>query len=202
MLVISRMFCAYNNLSMNAIILNFLLGSSYLGNPNSTVLHTAGLLHIGCYFVPQFSDMIGLLEGTTADLSDDPVTRTEPIRKCGMGAQQRDYQFFAISVGYCISGSTQVADYTSERSSNLCNDGVGAYFRGHFLMDVYEILDKNAFLDSVSQITATTVVLPPATTAAGSEDVDLTDSSGATSFNASFMLLLCLMVFIVLCIIL
>lgn len=59
-------------------------------------------------------------------------------------------------------------------------------------MDVYEILDKKAFLDSVSQLTATTVVLPSATTnnAGSSGSVDLTDSSGATAINTSISLLL------------
>lgn len=152
----------------------------------------SGLQRVGCFFVPRFSRSIGLLEGQTPDLSDDPLARIDPIRKCGTGAQQFNYRLFAVSAGYCISGSNRQSDYTAgTRASNLCSNGVGNVVNGNFLMDVYEIQDPEAFRNSVAQITATTSasVVPPTDSAGG----DLIVDNGAPSaIKISYTLLLSL----------
>lgn len=149
-----------------------------------------GLQRVGCYFVSRFSRRIGLLEGQTLDLSDDPRTRQDPIRKCGTGAQDLNYQLFAVSVGYCISGSNRRSDYTSTES-NLCSNGVGALINGNFLMNVYEIQDPDAFRASVAEITATTVptAAPPVPTDSAGGNL-IIGSNGATTVNSSSALLL------------
>lgn len=149
-----------------------------------------GLQRVGCYFVSRFSRRIGLLEGQTPDLSNDPLTRRDPIRKCGMGAQLFNYKLFAVSVGYCISGSNRRSDYRGT-ASNLCSNGVGGFINGNFLMDVYEIQDPEAFRDSVAQITATTVptAAPPAPTGSAGGDLVI-GSNGAPTVNFSSALLL------------
>lgn len=83
-----------------------------------------GIEHVGCYFVPFGSQALRFLEGTTTDLSDNPLTREEPIRKCGSAAQRWQYEVFAVSVGYCISGSNDLGDYQFI-TTQLCQGGTG-----------------------------------------------------------------------------
>ena len=85
-----------------------------------------GLRHDGCYYVPAYSSVLYYLEGTTTDLSDNPFLREEPIRKCGTAAQEFRFDVFAVSVGYCISGSNDLSDYQIYTSS-LCENGEGTY---------------------------------------------------------------------------
>ena len=141
----------------------------------------SGLQHVGCYFVPPRSQFIGLLEGSTEDLSDDPVTRTNPIRKCGSAAQQRRFTYFAISVGYCISGSNRLSDYQYVRS-NLCQNGVGNYYRGYFLMDIYQIVNQGTFADSL--------VAEPFTTELPTNATDFNEISSAPVISSSSLLLI------------
>ena len=74
--------------------------------------------------MPAYSNSLYFLEGETSDLSDNPRNREQPIRKCGSAAQVFGYDFFAVTVGYCISGSSRVADYQYV-PSQLCNEGIG-----------------------------------------------------------------------------
>ena len=129
-----------------------------------TTLYTpTGLRHVGCYFVNRFTRSLGLLERLTPDLSDDPTTRTSPIRKCATAAQEYSYRFFAISIGYCISGSNRQSDYQYVRS-DACQNGIGAYLSGYFIMDVYEVVNSQTFQDSISAVSTTTAITTNPTT--------------------------------------
>ncbi len=68
------------------------------------------------------------MEGLTSDLTDDPLYREDPIRKCGTAAQSYGYDVFAVTVGYCLSGSSDVDDYTIHPST-LCEQGLGNFYR-------------------------------------------------------------------------
>ncbi len=76
-------------------------------------------------------------------------TRTNPIRKCASAAQDYFFRLFALSIGYCISGSNNLDDYQYV-CSEACRDGKGAYVSSYFIMDVYEIVDTQTFQDSIS----------------------------------------------------
>ena len=102
--------------------------------------------------MPQFNHSLTLLEEMTPDLSDEPSTRTDPIRKCGQAAQDFSFNFFALSANYCISGTNKSSDY-QQKQSTLCRDGVGGYSLGYFVMDVYQINNAQAFQVSAHQIT-------------------------------------------------
>ena len=110
-----------------------------------------GLQPIGCYYVPRFSRALGLLEGLTPDLSDNPFTRTDPVRKCGQAARSRSFTFFAVAAKYCISGSNRLSDYQYV-AATFCRDGVGGYSQGYFVMDVYQIVNTQTFRDSAAQV--------------------------------------------------
>ena len=154
--------------------------------------HFAGLRDLGCYFTPRFSNSLALFEGVTSSVSDDPLTRKDPILKCGMAAQEYNYTIFAVSIGYCISGSNQESDY-QDFPSNLCENGVGAVIGGIFMMNVYEIQDPEAFRDSSTQILSPSTVAPGGPTDGGSvvTDGSAVDSrlNGAPVFNASLFAL-------------
>ncbi len=76
--------------------------------------------------MPVYSNSLYFLEGETKDLSDSPRSREEPVRKCGSAAQLLGYRFFAVTVGYCISGSNSDADYTIfPAHTDLCQGGIG-----------------------------------------------------------------------------
>jgi len=120
-------------------------------NVSLFISHSIGLQHIGCYYVPRFSRALGLLEGLTPDLSDNPFTRTDPIRKCGQAARNFSFTLFAVSAKYCISGSNRLSDYQYVETT-FCRDGVGGYVSGYFVMDVYQIVNIQSFQDSAAQI--------------------------------------------------
>ena len=180
----------------------------------------AGLAHVGCFYVPKFSNSLSLLEDTTEELMDDPLQRTDPIRKCGRAAQQQGYNYFAISVGYCISSSNSIHDYQYVLS-NLCNHGIGGYSGGYFVMDVYHITNMQLFKDSAdiiepASITTTNTILLPSVFP-GENDVlvtvpskadfpnedDGSHSSSVTSVSTSSVLLasfISLIILYILCI--
>ena len=108
--------------------------------------------------MPRFSGSLGLLEGQTEEVSDEPSARQQPVRKCAQAAQKLGYSLFAVSVNYCISGSSTVTDYRYVRAG-LCRDGVGGYYRGYFFMDVYRITSPEVFHD-VSSEAANPISLP------------------------------------------
>ena len=56
-----------------------------------------------------------------------------------------------MSANYCISGSNRLSDYQTT-TSNLCQDGVGAYRFGVFFMDVYQIVGSQDFRISADEI--------------------------------------------------
>ena len=161
----------------------------------------AGLQDVGCYFVPRFSRSIGLLEGRTPSVLDDPLTRKNPILKCGLAAQEfNNYTVFAVSIGYCISGSNQPSDYRAGSRSNLCENSVGAVINGNFMMNVYKIQDPEAFRDSAAQIISPSTVAPGGPTdsgVGGVTDGSAVDGSlnGAPVFNANLFMLLSLSLF-------
>ena len=74
--------------------------------------------------MPAYSNVLFFLEGTTAELTDNPLYREEPIRKCGTAAQLFGFNIFAVTVGYCISGSNDLENYQTV-SSSLCQGGEG-----------------------------------------------------------------------------
>ena len=136
--------------------------------------------------MPRFSSTLGLLEGLTEDISDDPLTRTEPIRKCGQAAREFQYSVFAVSIGYCISGSNRVRDYQYVRAG-ICNNGIGGYSSGYFVMDVYAIVDVQTFQDSVEEILNPTPTPTPSPTPSADQ---LTGSSTTVVATLSLTVLL------------
>ncbi len=141
-------------------------------------MHNPGIRHLGCFYLNRYSRALRLLERLTPDLMDSPPTRTQPVRKCGLAAQQYSFDFFALSAGYCISGSNDFTDYQYV-PSEACQDGKGAYVSGYFIMDVYEILDNQRFQDSISSVEEVTT-LPPVTTVSGDLDTSLSVRGGGT----------------------
>ena len=135
------------------------------------------------------------MEGETADLSDNPRARTNPIGKCGAGAQAGGYSIFSISTGYCISGSNRLSDYQYVQNT-YCRNGVGGTVRAtngnlYYVMDVYRIQDPQVFLDSVSQV-ATTTEATEAPTTTESSNADLSVDNGAPVISISLTLLITL----------
>ena len=176
---------------------------SYYSNAHNAALnnlifvHTTGLQHVGCYFFPGYR-RLRLLEGDTPDLSDNPRTRTNPIGKCGAGAQASGYRVFSISTGYCISGSNRISDYQYVQNT-FCQNGIGGTVRAtngnlYYVMDVYQIQDPQVFLDSVSQVATTTEATeaPATTESSDAAGADLSIDNGAPVINTSLTLLLTL----------
>ena len=126
-----------------------------------------------------------MLEGYTPDLSDNPFTRTQPVPKCGLGATEEGFQFFGVSVGYCISGSSDLNDYTIYHYPGYCYDGSGGvYYAGrytYFFMDVYEVVDVPSFTVSADQALNPGLSPSPAPTASPSSSVDNVDSGDVNS---------------------
>lgn len=122
------------------------------------------------------------MEKLTSDLSDDPTTRQNPIRKCAQAAQIYSYRLFAISIGYCISGSNRLSDYQYVRSE-ACREGRGAFASGYFIMDVYAITNTQTFQDSIAELSTTTAA--DITTVASNASVDsmLTGSSQSHRYS-------------------
>ena len=123
------------------------------------------------------------MDGNYRFLLDYGPNRTQPIEKCGIAAQLNRTSVFGVAFGFCISGSSRVADYQTAHSSIQCENGVGDYnYRsGVFSMDIYKIQNPIAFQDSLSQV-------------AGTPPPNVTDSnivgSGAPVISSSFILLL------------
>ena len=146
-----------------------------------------------------------MLENTTPELSDDPLTRTEPVAKCGLAAVKLGYGYFGVSVGYCISGSNNSKHYNNSNSyyPGLCNDGVGAvYYSGsltYYFMDVYQVNDVSSFSASadsaISPDSATTLPPSSVTTVPPSPTVD-GKPSGVDVHRSSFLLLSISLVFV------
>ena len=87
-----------------------------------------GVEHVGCYWVPPiYSSNLVFLEGTTEDLSDNPWEREDPVSKCGAAAQLYNFNVFALAVGFCISGSSNLQLYQSFET-DFCEGGVGETF--------------------------------------------------------------------------
>lgn len=108
----------------------------------------SGLRYRGCWYLNTRTGRLGSLEKRTTELSDDPFTRTFPVSKCGVASQDGNYNYFGVTLGYCISGSNLLSDYQYV-SSQLCRDGRGGYNQGYFIMDVYQITNQQSFSDSV-----------------------------------------------------
>ena len=136
--------------------------------------------------VPSSSATLKLLEGTDSEVLDDPFTRTEPIRKCGSASLRADHTVFGVTLGYCISGSSEITDYQTYKL-DVCQEGVGRYYSGYFFMDVYSIFNVNNFQDSVEEIVNGTE--PTVATD------ELGDTSGATVYLPSLVLLVGLLIF-------
>lgn len=102
--------------------------------------------HIGCYRLPAYN--LKVYEMMTEDLSDNAITRTEPIRKCGSASLSQGITYFSLADGMCFGGSNHIADYTVDGESTSCSEGRGNYLRGQFAIDVYQINDIMAFQDS------------------------------------------------------
>ena len=147
-------------------------------------------MHIGCNLVPSGSTTLKLLENTTPELSDNPLTRTEPVAKCGLAATNQGYKYFGVSTGYCISGSNNKEHYNNSDSyyPGRCKDGVGAiHYRGRhtfYFMDVYEVTDASSFTASAdSAINPDSAATVPPPLAVGSE------ASGVDAHRYSLILL-------------
>ena len=128
---------------------------------NSFSLST-GLKHLGCYFVPRYSRRLTLLEGKTDELKDNPIFRSKPIEKCGKGAIEFHMNVFALTLGYCVSGSNNTGDYQTS-SGTYCSNGRGGYYSNYFYMDVYQIQNKQSFSDALQGIVRTATPVSTAT---------------------------------------
>ena len=130
-----------------------------------------------------------MIEGTTPDLSDDPLTRQKPVEKCGRAATQQGYEYFAVSIGYCISGSNNIEDYNNSNSyyPGFCNNGVGeVYYYGryvYYFMDVYKVTDNSTFTASADSAIADSKATVPPSSTVGDE------ASGVTVHKYSLLLL-------------
>ena len=111
-----------------------------------TLTMCAGVIHIGCYRLSTVK--LEMFEQTTEELSDSPITRTEPIRKCGTASLDRGNKYFSLAEGMCFSGSNHLSDYTGDGESRSCSDGLGNDLGGQFVIDVYQIDDVIAFQES------------------------------------------------------
>ena len=80
-------------------------------------------------------------------LEDDPYNRTEPVRKCGQVAAEKNYEYFGVALGLCFSGSHDVSQFKRSGPSTICQNGTGNYF-GYFAMNLYQITNKETFLTS------------------------------------------------------
>jgi hypothetical protein len=124
----------------------------------------------GCYSLPEHASNLILLEGKTDDLSDNPLTRTDAVEKCGKGAMHFNYTAFSVTLGFCISGSNDVVEYYG-LAGPFCRNGEGGTFLNFYYHDVYEIVDIQAFSDSAGE-----VFNPSATTTPSSATEVLTPS--------------------------
>ena len=155
---------------------------------------TLGLVYIGCNLVPSTSAILELLEATTPELSDNPLNRTEPVAKCGLAAIKQRYEYFGVSIGYCISGSNNIEDYNNSNSyyPGWCNDGVGeVYYSGshtYYFMDVYKVTDVSSFnasADSAISPDSVTTVPPSLVTSVPPSLVTTIPSSSVTAVPPS-----------------
>ncbi len=105
-------------------------------NISTSAYQLAAIQHVGCYVLPRENTPLKLLEGLTTNLTDDPLRRTNPILRCGVAALEKGYSVFGVSLGFCISGSSNVFDYQHE-PTDACSDGKGGYQLGVMHMDVY-----------------------------------------------------------------
>eukprot|EP00731_Ephydatia_muelleri_P037858 Em0582g1a len=97
--------------------------------------------HKGCFYLSTNNVRLGSLESSTLDLSDNPRSRMNAVVKCQQAAQQFGFEIFAISLGYCISGSNRLSDYQlNPASDDSCHNGLGGWVSGHYAMDLYQII--------------------------------------------------------------
>ncbi len=95
------------------------------------------------------------MEQIASQLTDEPTTRTDPVRKCGIAVLSLGYRVFALTAGgYCISGSNRLPLYQYSRSQ-LCVNGRGGYNNDteSFVLDVYVITNRQMFDNSAAEIT-------------------------------------------------
>lgn len=154
--------------------LQLLITPSWLAFPLSL---SSGIVHHGCWYMDS-RGRLGTLEGRNPDLTDDPLTRENPVSKCGLAAQTESFLFFGVTQGYCISGSNRLSDYQYVRSG-LCMDGKGGYSRGYFIMDVYEITSQQNFRDSV--VVNDTAITESDVLSTTAQDSSSSSSTGSTS---------------------
>ena len=108
-----------------------------------------GYKKLGCY---RYVAKVFSIEKRTSELQDYPPTRVDAVNKCAKAAQQLGYSLFAVSLGFCISGSSRRSDYQQFKASSnaICRNGKGGYSKG-FYMDVYSIQDHQTASDSSTQ---------------------------------------------------
>ena len=75
----------------------------------------------------------------------NPVNRPEPIRQCANVALNNGYNYFALANGMCFGGSNKPEDFVADGESGICQNGLGNYFDGRFMIDVYHIEDVMTF---------------------------------------------------------
>lgn len=87
------------------------------------------------------------------ELSDNPFRRIDPINKCGIAALGFGYKIFSLTLGICISGSSNGFEYTRRQvPAFYCGNSndIGGFYFGYFYMTVYEIVDVQSFSDAVN----------------------------------------------------
>lgn len=121
------------------IIHSLLTLSAVTNNLHTTISCCTGLAHLGCYKLPRST--LDIYENTVPDLQDSNINRSEPIRKCATVALDKGYTYFALAEGLCFGGSDNINDFIGDGESGVCENGLGNYFGGKFMIDVYHIED-------------------------------------------------------------
>ena len=138
----------------------------------------------GCYYLSQDNVKLDSLEGSTPDLSDNPRNRMNAIVKCQEAAQQFGFNIFAVSLGYCISGSNWLSDYQlNPASDDRCHSGLGGRATGYITMNVYQITAARPHLNPPQSLHLTNRTGP-----ALSHDSVADTETMQTSSNANLLL--------------
>ena len=154
----------------------------------------------GCFYLSTNNVRLGSLDGSTPDLSDTPRSRMNAVVKCQQAATQFGFEIFAISLGYCISGSNRLSDYQlNPASDDSCHNGLGGRVSGRFAMDLYQIPVAGTLSDQVPRQPLVPIPLMNTMESPLSHDVVATmvqdpSSSGTDQLSTPCALLLLLII--------
>ena len=122
------------------------------------------------------------------------------VVKCQQATTHFGFEIFAISLGYCISGSNRLSDYQlNPASDDSCHNGLGGRVSGRFAMDLYQIPVAGTLSDQVPRQPLVPIPLMNTMESPLSHDVVATmvqdpSSSGTDQLSTPCALLLLLIV--------